>query len=182
MCSFSRRYIVETQAGLDLAHSVRPDRRTRIVRHAYPSKHQTREQKTVRVGMGSKISALSHECKQMHFMVIIDPMHTINLTREDYEVVLTVADEESVTRAATQLHLSQSAVSHHLRALEARLGTPLFFREPRRMVLSPVGEEFVSSARQIIGEMRRADSRLSILARTGRKLLTIGTECYTSYH
>jgi LysR family transcriptional regulator for metE and metH len=50
------------------------------------------------------------------------------------------------------------------------------------MALSPVGEEFVSSARHIIGEMRRADSRLSILAQTGRRLLTVGTECYTSYH
>jgi len=131
---------------------------------------------------GHKIGSLLHECKRMCFIVIMNSMHAINLTREDYEMVLTVADEASVTRAATQLHLSQSAVSHHLRALEARLGTPLFLREPRRMVLSPVGEEFVSSARHIIGEMRRADSRLSVLARTGRKLLTIGTECYTSYH
>lgn len=109
-------------------------------------------------------------------------MHTLTLTREDYEVVLTVADEASVTRAAQQLNLSQSAVSHHLRALEERLGTTLFCREPRRMVLSPIGEEFVSSARRILGEMRRADSRLSVLARTGRNLLRIGTECYTSYH
>ena len=131
---------------------------------------------------GHKIGSLLHEYKRMCFIVIMNSMHTINLTREDYEMVLTVADEASVTRAATQLHLSQSAVSHHLRALEARIGTPLFLREPRRMVLSPVGEEFVSSARHILGEMRRADSRLSILARTGRKLVTIGTECYTSYH
>jgi LysR family transcriptional regulator for metE and metH len=109
-------------------------------------------------------------------------MHVTNVTREDYEVVLKIADEASVTRAAKQLHLSQSAVSHHLRALEERIGTRLFRREPRRMALSPVGEEFVSSARHIVGEMRRADSRLSILARTGRNLLTIGTECYTSYH
>ncbi len=106
----------------------------------------------------------------------------MTLTREDYEVVLRIAEEASVTRAARQLHLSQSAVSHHLRALEERIGTRLFRRESRRMALSLVGEEFVASARHILGEMRRADSRLSVLARTGRKLLTIGTECYTSYH
>lgn len=97
-------------------------------------------------------------------------------------MVLRIAEEASVTRAARQLHLSQSAVSHHLRALEERLGTRLFRRESRRMALSPVGEEFVSSARRILGEMRRADSRLGALARTGRRLLTIGTECYTSFH
>jgi LysR family transcriptional regulator, regulator for metE and metH len=112
----------------------------------------------------------------------MNSMHTLGLTREDYEVVLAVADEMSVTRAAKQLHLSQSAVSHHLRALEVRIGEPLFRREPRRMALSPFGEEFLMSARRIIGEMRRADTRLSILARTGRRLLTVGTECYTSYH
>src|SRR5260370_3637207 len=131
---------------------------------------------------GHKIGSLLHECKRMCFLVIMNFMHSLNLTREDYEVLLTVADEGSVTRAGTQLHLSQSAVSHHLRALEARIGTPLFLREPRRMVLSLVGEEFVSSARHIIGEMRPADSRLSVLARSGRKLLTIGTKCYTTYH
>lgn len=129
-----------------------------------------------------RIEAAPNEYKRMIFIAIMNFMHGINLSREDYEVVLTIADQASVTRAAKQLHLSQSAVSHHLRALEERIGTRLFRRESRRMALSPVGEEFVSSARRIIGEMRRADSRLSILARTGRKLLTIGTECYTSYH
>ncbi len=78
-----------------------------------------------------------------------------------------IPDEMSVTRAAKQLHLSQSAISHHLRALEARIGERLFRREPRRVALSPFGEEFVTSARRIMGEMRRADTRLSVLARTG---------------
>src|SRR5256886_14838493 len=86
---------------------------------------------------GHKIGSPLHECKRICFIAIMNFMHTINLSREDYEVVLTVADEASVTRAATQLHLSQSAVSHHLRALEARIGIPLFLRERRRMVLSP---------------------------------------------
>src|SRR5260370_17783492 len=108
---------------------------------------------------GHKIGSVLDECKGMCFIVIMNSMHAINLTREDYEMVLTVADEASVTRAATQLHLSQSAVSHHLRALEARLGTPLFLREPRRMVLSPVGEEFVSSPRHIISQLHRSDTK-----------------------
>ena len=131
---------------------------------------------------GNKIALASNECKRMYCTVMMNFMHGLTLTREDYEVVLRIADERSVTGAAIQLHLSQSAVSHHLRALEKRVGAPLFHREPRRMTLSPMGEEFVASASRVIGEMRRADARLSILARTGRRLFTVGTECYTSYH
>lgn len=51
-----------------------------------------------------------------------------------------VARSGSASRAAQELHISQPAVSAQLRALEQRLGEPLFERTPRGMLLTRTGE------------------------------------------
>jgi LysR family transcriptional activator of nhaA len=50
-----------------------------------------------------------------------------------------VAKEEHLTRAAEQLHVSQSAISSQIRQLEAELGHELFVREGRSLRLTEVG-------------------------------------------
>lgn len=60
-----------------------------------------------------------------------------------------VARHGTVTRAATELFISQPAVSAHLRALEGHLGATLFERTPRRMVLTTVGEGILDQINRI---------------------------------
>ena len=105
----------------------------------------------------------------------------MRLSREDLELLLAIAEEGTVTRAATRLHLSQSAVSHHLRALEDRLGATLFERKLRKMILTPSGEVLSQGARQICSEFRRWEERLDSALRSKKRILRLGTECYTSY-
>jgi LysR family transcriptional regulator for metE and metH len=110
-------------------------------------------------------------------------VHTIkNLTRQDLELALTIAEEGSVTRAALRLHLSQSAVSHHLRSLEDRIGAPLFRRGKRRMTASLLGEELAVRARQICAEFRASEEALDRMIHGKARIVRLGTECYTSYH
>ncbi len=59
---------------------------------------------------------------------------------------VTVAREGSITRASMLLHLSQPAVSAHIRALEEGLGLDLFRRTPRGMALSADGEALLAKA------------------------------------
>ena len=56
-------------------------------------------------------------------------------------MVAAVAASGSVTRAASEVHLTQSAVSHQLRDIEERLGTALFLRVGKRMVPTPRASE-----------------------------------------
>ncbi len=49
----------------------------------------------------------------------------------------------SLTRAAVELCVTQAAVSHHVKALEARLGVALFRRVPRGLVLTNEGAALV---------------------------------------
>lgn len=52
-----------------------------------------------------------------------------------------VAESMSFTRAAEELHLTQSAVSHRIKNLEQRLGVSLFVRRPRQLTLTNEGEQ-----------------------------------------
>lgn len=54
------------------------------------------------------------------------------------------------TRAAEQLHLTQSAVSHQIRRLEELVGRPLFHRTTRRLNLTADGEDFLRHAERIL--------------------------------
>lgn len=60
----------------------------------------------------------------------------------DFRIVtfLTVCDARSYTRAAEQLHITQPAVSQHIRYLEETFGAKLFCSEGRRLTLTPEGE------------------------------------------
>ncbi|WP_116136545.1 LysR substrate-binding domain-containing protein [Trinickia diaoshuihuensis] len=62
----------------------------------------------------------------------------------------------SFTRAADELALTQGAVSQHVRALEARLGTPLFSRERAGAVATPQAYELALQIRQGLNVLERA--------------------------
>src|SRR4029453_14568815 len=74
-------------------------------------------------------------------------IHAMNLEVRHLKLVEAIAETRSVTRAGERLHLTQSALSHQLRDIEPRLGTPLFLRLNRRMVPTPAGERLLESAR-----------------------------------
>lgn len=61
-----------------------------------------------------------------------------------------VAEESHLTRAAERLHLSQPAVSGHLKALESELGLRLFDRVPGGMELTEAGRELLAHARRVL--------------------------------
>ncbi|MCL6482613.1 MAG: LysR family transcriptional regulator, partial [Janthinobacterium lividum] len=62
-----------------------------------------------------------------------------------------VAKLGHLTRAAEELHTSQSAVSAQIRQLEARIGEHLFIREGRRLILTDAGQLVQAYADNIFG-------------------------------
>ena len=53
------------------------------------------------------------------------------------------ARHESFTRAAEELFVTQGAVSHQVKALEAELGVKLFNRERQRLVITEAGRQYL---------------------------------------
>lgn len=71
-----------------------------------------------------------------------------------------VAQAGSLTRAGDTLNLSQSAVSRQISALEDNLGTSLFHRHARGLILTEQGEELFRTAHDIYGKVARAEGIL----------------------
>ena len=71
-----------------------------------------------------------------------------------------VADAGSLTHAGDTLHLSQSAVSRQIRALEESLNTTLFHRHARGLILTEQGELLFDATKSMIKRLDAAAARI----------------------
>jgi DNA-binding transcriptional LysR family regulator len=79
----------------------------------------------------------------------------------------------SFTETAKTLHLSQSAISHSVKALEHSVGCLLFDRVGRRALLNQAGEQLLVRADRILQEMASARSDLQRLSQWGQGRLRV---------
>ncbi|MFG1270498.1 transcriptional regulator GcvA [Xanthobacter sp. DSM 14520] len=79
----------------------------------------------------------------------------------------------SFTRAAEEMHLTQSAVSRHIRALEDFLEVPLFHRIQQRLVLTPAGSAYLADIRQHLEGLQAAT--LKMLTKEAGGVLNVAT-------
>ena len=71
-----------------------------------------------------------------------------------------VADAGSLTHAGDTLHLSQSAVSRQIRALEEGLNTTLFHRHARGLILTEQGELLFDATKSMSKRLDAASARI----------------------
>src|SRR3954463_6051642 len=83
------------------------------------------------------------------------------------------ARQMSFTRAAQELHVTQSAVSRQIKTLEDHLGLKLFTRLNRALRLTPEGETLYVTAQSVIRQLEETAMRLS--TRGDERLLTVTT-------
>ena len=96
-----------------------------------------------------------------------------NLDLDALQIFKTVADQGGVARAAAHLNRVQSNVSTRLKQLETSLGTPLFRRQNRRLLLSDQGRVLLSYADRLLRLSDEAQSAVREGALQG--VLRIGT-------
>jgi DNA-binding transcriptional LysR family regulator len=75
-------------------------------------------------------------------------------------VFYAVADAGSLTRAGEALHLSQSAVSRQIRALEDNLDTTLFHRHARGLILTEQGELLFAATKDMTRKLDKTEARI----------------------
>ena len=80
------------------------------------------------------------------------------------EAFVALATELHFGRTADRLHLAPPSLSELIRRLEIELGTPLFVRTTRRVVITPAGSEFLPRARSILEELKAARSAVRRVA------------------
>jgi len=83
------------------------------------------------------------------------------------------ARHESFTRAAEELHVTQGAISHQVKSLEAALVIRLFHREPQRLVLTEAGRDYLGIVRDALDRIAAGTDHL--LQRKNAGVLTVST-------
>ena len=86
-----------------------------------------------------------------------------------------------LARAADMLNITQSALSHQVKGLEAQVGMELFHRRSKPMKLSPAGERLLRLAEKVLPEVAQVEEEFLALrsGRSGR--LHIAIECHACF-
>lgn len=87
---------------------------------------------------------------------------------------IAVYEQRNLSRAADQVNVAQSALSHHISNLEAEFATPLFERKPRGMDPTAAGERLYEHARIILRAMAEAETEVREGARVIAGEISIG--------
>lgn len=90
-----------------------------------------------------------------------------------------VADAGSFTQAASRIHLTQAAVSVHIRQLEEEIGAPLFLRVNKKLYLTEAGRALLGHTETIIRAHDEAKADLAAIGGPSRGRLHIGVASTT---
>lgn len=89
------------------------------------------------------------------------------------ELLVRIAEFGSLTRAAAELHLSTSAASRSLSALESRLGVRLVERTTRRLWLTEAGHTYLRNCKAVLADLREAEDSVRLMASEPVGVLTV---------
>jgi DNA-binding transcriptional LysR family regulator len=93
-----------------------------------------------------------------------------------------VAEGGGLVTAAAKLHLTPSALSHGIKALETQLGCRLFDRIAKKMLLNQAGEQYLDSIRPALASLELAAESIKRLGKWGQARLRIGAAASICQH
>ncbi len=97
------------------------------------------------------------------------------------KLVKSIVEEGSIARASEKLFLTPSALSHQLKEAESVIGTRLFDRANKRLLLTLAGEKVYEAANDVLGRLNAVEKQIAALNKGTAGSITLSTECYTSY-
>ncbi|MGE4283790.1 MAG: LysR family transcriptional regulator [Clostridia bacterium] len=96
----------------------------------------------------------------------------MNLKQLTY--IVTIADEQSISRAAELLFISRPALNHYLINLESELGAPLFNRIRKKLIPTTTGSVYIDAARNILEIKKQAYKQLEDISDCTIGCLSLG--------
>ena len=96
--------------------------------------------------------------------------------------LLLLRETQSLTRCAQRQHLTQSALSHQIRALEERLGTAVIIRSSRTgLGFTQAGLKLVALAEEVLPRVEAVERNLARFARGDAGRLHIAVDCHSCF-
>jgi LysR family transcriptional regulator for metE and metH len=87
----------------------------------------------------------------------------------------------SVSRAAKRVHLTQSALSHQIKALQSHYGLPVIQRRGQSIELTDAGKHLVALAGKVLEEIQETERDLAKISQQASGSLRIVLECHTCF-
>ncbi|WP_417071342.1 LysR family transcriptional regulator [Niveibacterium terrae] len=97
------------------------------------------------------------------------------------KTLIALRDTGNLSRAAQNLKLTQSALSHQIKALEEQYGGELFARKSNPLVFSAAGQRLLKLAAEVLPRIEEAERDLSRLVSGRAGDLRIAVECHTCF-
>lgn len=88
---------------------------------------------------------------------------------------------QSFSRAAEELNITQSAISHQVKVLEDHLGQPLFLRIGRRIELADAGRDFLLTTQTSLEGLRHGVRRLNAYSKPGSVIIMMSAALATGW-
>jgi LysR family transcriptional regulator for metE and metH len=104
-----------------------------------------------------------------------------NLEIKHLRMICALAESGNMTMAAEKLCITQSALSQRLKDIETRLGIDLFFRTPKKMILTEAGKQLLGTAIGVIEAVDQAERSISRKTKGEKGELRVGTQCIFCY-
>lgn len=119
--------------------------------------------------------------RQMQFVILgINNYRSMEIRH--LKLIKAIVEEGSITKAINKLHLTQSALSHQLKEAEIQLGTKIFLRQNKKMILTDAGGKLYEAAIEIINRLSATEKEIKSLVFGEVGEIRLSTECYSSYH
>lgn len=103
------------------------------------------------------------------------------IERIHLNILYEIERQGSLTAAAEALHLTQSALSHSIKKLEAQLGTSLWIKQGRNIQLTQPGQYLLKESKRLLPQLERLEETLEYYAKGEQGSLRIGMECHPCY-
>jgi len=106
----------------------------------------------------------------------------MRLDIKHWQLLAAFAEQGTLGKAADQLGITQSALSHRLAEAERRLGDRLFERDGRKLKVTPAGRAMLQTAQQVLPELQRAEENFQRTSASVQYLVRLGIAAYSVYH
>lgn len=103
------------------------------------------------------------------------------LERSDLMLIDAIDRLGTVTRAAEELYLSQSAISHAIKRLEHTMGVKFWQKSGRNLVLTAAGKRLLTHARRVLPQFEHIEQEIAGFKSGVQGKLRIGMECYPCF-
>ncbi|MCP4163465.1 MAG: LysR family transcriptional regulator [Deltaproteobacteria bacterium] len=113
--------------------------------------------------------------------MIRDTYGMMHLEIKHLRMIRMIALTNNLTRAAEKLFISQPALSQQLKDIESKLGTVLFTRTGKNMILTRVGKKLLNYSKIIIDQIEEAELEVQKSVNGEEGELKIGVRCLYCY-